>query len=185
MPDDEEEINLIERILEGQEHLYAILVDRYKRFALTLATRIVSSPEEAEEATQDAFVKAYQHLASFQRQARFSTWLYRIVCNTAISYKRKEKKHLFAPESPTIPSTYAHHEMEQNDQQKFIRLAMNKLKDLDRLLLTLYYLQEFSQEEIAEISGLTANTVKVRLHRARLRLADELHAILKKEALTL
>jgi RNA polymerase sigma factor (sigma-70 family) len=75
--------------------------------------------------------------------------------------------------------------LERTDKKKFINLAMSKLNEADRLALNLYYLQEFSLEEIADITGMQANTVKVRVHRARQRLADELKTILQKEALTL
>jgi RNA polymerase sigma factor (sigma-70 family) len=75
--------------------------------------------------------------------------------------------------------------LERNDKKKFLNQAMAKLNEADRTALTLFYLQEFSLEEIAEITGMQANTAKVRIHRARQRLADELTIILNKEALTL
>ena len=75
--------------------------------------------------------------------------------------------------------------LEKTDRKKFLNLAMAKLNEADRTALSLFYLQEFSLEEIAEITGMPANTAKVRIHRARLRLADELKNILNKEALTL
>ena len=75
--------------------------------------------------------------------------------------------------------------LEKTDRKKFLNLAMAKLNEADRTALTLFYLEEFSLEEIAEITGMQANTAKVRIHRARLRLADELKNILNKEALTL
>ena len=75
--------------------------------------------------------------------------------------------------------------LEKTDRTKFLNLAMAKLNEADRTALTLFYLQEFSLEEIAEITGMQANTAKVRIHRARLRLAEELKNILNQEALTL
>ena len=75
--------------------------------------------------------------------------------------------------------------LEKTDRKKFLNLAMAKLNEADRTAITLFYLEEFSLEEIAEITGMQANTAKVRIHRARLRLADELKNILNKEALTL
>jgi RNA polymerase sigma factor (sigma-70 family) len=82
---------LIDRILAGEQQLYAELVNRYKSYAFTIALKILEIRPEAEEAAQDAFIKAYHSLASFNREAKFSTWLYRIAFNTAISYKRKRK----------------------------------------------------------------------------------------------
>lgn len=177
---------LIDRILAGEQQLYAELVNRYKSYAFTIALKILEIRPEAEEAAQDAFIKAYHSLASFNREAKFSTWLYRIAFNTAISYKRKRKGSYQSIENAIVEYGQEGEEMlERTDKKKFINLAMSKLNEADRLALNLFYLQEFSLEEIADITGMQANTVKVRVHRARQRLADELKTILQKEALTL
>jgi RNA polymerase sigma factor (sigma-70 family) len=176
----------IDRILAGEQQLYAELVDTYKRYAYTIAQKILQNKPDAEEATQDAFIKAYHHLSSFNRQAKFSTWLYRIVFNTAISYKRKNRRQFQSIENTVVEySQEAEGMLEKSDKKKYLNLAMDKLNEADRTALTLFYLQEFSLEEIAEITGMQANTAKVRIHRARQRLADELTIILNKEALTL
>lgn len=176
----------IDRILAGEQQLYAELVDTYKRYAYTIAQKILQNKPEAEEAAQDAFIKAYHHLGSFNRQAKFSTWLYRIVFNTAISYKRKNRRQFQSIENTVVEySQEAEGMLEKSDKKKYLNLAMDKLNEADRTALTLFYLQEFSLEEIAEITGMQANTAKVRIHRARQRLADELTIILNKEALTL
>jgi RNA polymerase sigma-70 factor (ECF subfamily) len=177
---------LIDRILAGEQQLYAELVNRYKSYAFTIALKILENRPEAEEAAQDSFIKAYHNLAGFNRESKFSTWLYRIAFNTAITYKRKRKGTYESIENVTI--AYGHDgesTLELDDKKKFLDLAMNKLNQADKLALNLYYLQEFSLEEIAEITSMQANTVKVRIHRARQRLADELKTLLPKEALTL
>lgn len=182
----EEEYLLIDRILAGERNLYATLVDKYKSYAYTIAMKILENRPEAEEAAQDAFVKAFQYMKNFNRQAKFSTWLYRIVFNTAISYKRKAKPALQSIEKSIIEySERADHNAEQDDKQVFILQAMNKLNEADRLAIQLFYMNEFSMEEVAEMMGQNINTIKVRIHRARVRLADELKGILKQEALTL
>ena len=182
----QEENLLIDRILAGEERCYADLVDRYKSYAFTIAMKIVNNRGEAEEVAQDAFIKAFNYLKNFNRQARFSTWLYRIVFNTAISYKRKnrivtesiENKHVENPER-------ADSGIERNDKQVFIGHALRKLNEADQLAIQLFYIREFSLEEVADMMGQNVNTIKVRIHRARQRLADELKLLLKKEALTL
>jgi RNA polymerase sigma factor (sigma-70 family) len=182
----QEENRLIDRILAGEERCYADLVDQYKSYAYTIALKIVTDKSEAEEIAQDAFIKAFNYLKNFNRQARFSTWLYRIVFNTAISYKRKgrlvtegiENKHVENPERADAG-------IERDDKQVFVALAMKKLNEADQLAIQLFYIKEFSLEEVADLMGQNVNTVKVRIHRARQRLADELKMILKKEALTL
>ncbi|MBK8291983.1 MAG: sigma-70 family RNA polymerase sigma factor [Flammeovirgaceae bacterium] len=161
-------------------------MDKYKSYAFTIAMKILVNRPEAEEAAQDGFIKAYQYLKSFNRQAKFSTWLYRIVFNTAISYKRKTKPAFQSIENSIIEySEHADHQSEQEDKEIFISQAMTKLNEADRLAIQLYYMKEFSMEEVAAMMDQNVNTIKVRIHRARLRLGDELKGILKKEALTL
>jgi RNA polymerase sigma-70 factor (ECF subfamily) len=185
MTNDPEHVR-IDRILAGDQSVYAELVDKYKSYAYTIAQKILQNRPEAEEATQDAFIKAYHHLQGFNRQSKFSTWLYRIVFNTAISYKRRNRQQFQSIENTVIEySQEAEGMLEKNDKKKFLQQAMAKLSEADRTALTLFYLEEFSLDEIAEITGMQANTAKVRIHRARQRLADELTIILNKEALTL
>lgn len=182
----QEENALIDRILAGERQLYAQLVDKYKSYAYAIALKVVENRPEAEEAAQDAFIKAFHYLKGFNRQARFSTWLYRIVFNTAISYKRKNKQQFQDIEdTPLEYHERADAQTEKDDQQVFLTLAMSKLNEADRLAIQLYYMKEFPLEEVAQMMGQNMNTIKVRVHRARQRLADELKRILKEEALTL
>jgi RNA polymerase sigma factor (sigma-70 family) len=182
----EADLQLIDRILAGEQAVYATLVDRYKRYTFTITLKILQNKPEAEEAAQDAFIKAYHHLAGFNRQSKFSTWLYRIAFNTAISYKRKHRHTFQSIENTVIEYSQEGDAMlEKSDKQRYLNLAMARLNEADRTALTLFYLQEFSLEEIAEIMSMQANTIKVRIHRARQRVADELQILLQKEALTL
>jgi len=182
----QEENELIDRILAGERQLYATLVNKYKSYAFTIALKIVENKPEAEEAAQDAFIKAFHYLKSFNRQAKFSTWLYRIVFNTAISYKRKNRHPFQDIEENTVEyHEQADSQLEKDDKQIFLSQAMDRLNEADRLSIQLYYIKELSLEEVAETMGQNLNTIKVRVHRARQRLADELKRILKQEALTL
>src|SRR5688500_4394642 len=165
----------IDKILAGDQYVYAELVDKYKSYAYTIALKILQNRPEAEEAAQDAFIKAYHHLSGFNRQSKFSTWLYRIAFNTAISYKRKHRYKFQSIETTVIAyQQEAEGMLEKTDKQKYLGQAMAKLTEVDRTALTLFYLQEFSLEEISEIMNMQANTIKVRIHRARQRIADEL-----------
>jgi len=177
---------IIDRILAGEQPAYAALVNKYKSYAFTIAQKILQNRSESEEAAQDAFIKAYHHLVGFNRESKFSTWLYRIVFNTAISYKRKNRQQFQSLETTVIEYNQdADGMLEKTDKKKYLNQALAKLNEADRTALTLFYLEEFSLEEIADITGMQANTAKVRIHRARLRLADELKTILNEEALTL
>lgn len=180
----QEENELLDQVLGGKQEAYARLVNAYKSYAFTIALKVLQNRPEAEEAAQDGFIKAFHYLKSFNRKARFSTWLYRIIFNTAISYKRKNKVPMESLE---------HHDrggdtrdtLEHGDKEVFLSRAMEQLNAADRLAIQLYYIREFSLEEVAEMTGQRVNTLKVRVHRARQRLADELTRILKTEALTL
>jgi RNA polymerase sigma factor (sigma-70 family) len=177
---------LIDKVLTGETKLYSDLIDRYKRYVYTIAFKILQNRPEAEEAAQDTFIKAYNAMRNFNRQAKFSTWLYSIAFNTAVSYKRKHKQKLQSIENTIIEYQQdAEGVLERSDKKRYLAEAMDKLSESDRAALTLYYLQEFSLEEIAEITGSPSNTIKVRIHRARLRMAEELKGILKQEALSL
>ena len=177
---------LIDRIIAGEQSLYNHLVEKHKDYAYTIAFNILNNEEDAEEVTHDSFVKAYQNLKKFNREAKFSTWLYRIVFNTAISRKRKvkmKKQDIYDTDLNLSESPKS--ELEIEDQKRFINKAMSAMSAADSTVLTLFYLKEFSLEEIAEITEDKLSTVKVRLHRARKRLAEELTNLLKNEALTL
>lgn len=177
---------IIDRVLAGEEEAYAVLVNKHKSYAYTIALKVVHIAEEAEEVAQDAFIKAFQHLSKFNREAKFSTWLYRIVFNTAISYQRKNKVKKEGIE--IIKYTHAadeHEGAEHQDRKKYIDKALDKMPAADKTVITLFYLKELSLDEIAEITGMKSNAVKVKIHRARKKLAEELQVLLKKEALTL
>jgi RNA polymerase sigma-70 factor (ECF subfamily) len=177
---------LIDRILAGERDLYAGLVDRYKGYAFTIALKIVQNRPEAEEIAQDAFIKAFHGLKNFNRESRFSTWLYRIAFNTAITYKRKHRAPLHSIDHVVINhAEEGESTLERKDKTKNLHQALSKLNEADRTALTLFYLEEFSLEEIAVITQTPQNTIKVRVHRARQRIAEELKSILQHEALTL
>jgi len=127
-------------------------------------------------------------LKRFNREAKFSTWLYRIAFNTAITYKRKQKKQFSNIEDTKVDETIGD-EIKDNvntsDQQKFINKALQKLLPADVTVITLFYFKEFSLEEISNVTGMKINAIKVKLFRARKRLADELSRILAHETQTL
>ena len=180
------EHHLLDRVRTGDKQAYCMLVDHYKSYAFTIALKVLNHRGEAEEAAQDAFIKAYQNMGTFKGEAKFSTWLYRIVFNTAISYKRKMKPVFTEIESRTITQAHEGEQtMEFQDRQRYVAKAIDQLNDADKLAVQLFYLQEFSLEEVADIVQQPVNTVKVRIHRARQRLANELTSLLQKEALTL
>jgi RNA polymerase sigma factor (sigma-70 family) len=163
---------IIGRILNGDVSGYALLVDRYKDLAYTISYRILGKREDAEEAVQDAFVKAFRSLSSFRQKARFSTWFYRIVYNTAVSKKRLKRQVFQSFEEVAIPDIQADATGDEEDRQKMLEGAMQQLPEEDRIIVTLFYVDESSVDEIHEIMGLSKANVKIRLFRARKKLQE-------------
>lgn len=177
------DIPTLERILRGEASAFRELVERHKDYAFTVALRILNNREEAEEAAQDAFVRAYNALATFNREAKFSTWLYRIVVNCALTVQQKRKMKTEDLENAKIlrGSNDVSDTLKQKEQRHFIERALKLLSPDDVTMITLFYLKENSLEEIAESIGIETNTVKVKLHRARKRLAEAMQGMMKGE----
>lgn len=178
---------IIQAILAGNMQAYANLVNTYKDGAVMLAYNILLNREDAEEAAQDAFVRVYTSLHTFKGSARFSTWLYRIVLNTALN-KKKIKKRAAVPIAEYIPVELPPAgnggllaAQVAAEQRKWIQQAMRALPDKERLCITLYYLQELSVEEIHELTGISRSNIKVLLHRGRKNLYGAFPVYLKEE----
>ena len=177
------DLDLIERVKGGDLRSFGLLVDRHKARALTLAVRMLRSTEEAEEAVQDAFVRAYHSLSAFEGRASFATWLYRIVynvCSTALRKKRPaEARSIEARTDDGFPEpqdTDAGPEAmaESEELRGIISEAIDALPSNYSVIVSLFFLQERSYEEIVDITGLPLGTVKVRLFRARAMLRSEI-----------
>lgn len=173
---------LIKRILEGNTAAYSVIVDKYKDLVYSVVVKIVKSREEAEETAQDTFLKAYHALPSFKREAKFSTWLFRIAYNTAISKTRRKLVTTLAIDDKLIDN-YSTDEIRENigqlDEEEQIRILNKVIKLLgneDQLLINLFYNSRQSVEEIASITGLSEANVKVKLHRIRKRLYVEMES---------
>ena len=180
--------DLIEKIKNGFQPAYAELINRHKSYAFTLSNRILNNREEAEEATQDAFMKVFSQINTFNGESKFTTWFYRIVMNEALGRKRKNKIYTEDIENNISAENKNSEENDSfivSDQKKYIHLALKTLADDDVKMITLFYLKELSLVEIGEILDITNETAKVKLHRARKRMAVALNALLKTEAATL
>jgi RNA polymerase sigma factor (sigma-70 family) len=174
----------IGKVLSGEVSAYASLVAKHKNLVFSIVLKIVNNREDAEEISQDVFLKAYQSLNTFERKSKFSTWLYRIAYNAAISKTRKKKVEMVAIEE-TVISNYSTdeinqniHELDENDRQAILEKALKRLPEEDNLLITLFYKNENSIEDISEITGLSSSNVKVKLHRIRKRLYEEMNGLI-------
>lgn len=172
-----EDQQLINQILNGDTNAYGKLIARYKDLVFTLALRMLKHREEAEEVSQDAFLKAYRSLHKFKGDSKFSTWIYKVTYNTCLDRIKKNKKHYndVAIDDFTFNKLEsidnALEQMIDSERQLLIKKCIEKLPPDDAYILTLFYFEELSLDEISEIIQITSNTIKVKLYRARKKIA--------------
>ncbi len=171
---------IIRRVIDGDQRAYAELVERHKDRAMTLAVRMLKNRSEAEEALQDAFVRAYRALPSFERKSSFSTWFYRIVFNVcssalnkrgsnnllSIDVENDDDMKIEIPSEDEEPDI----ELESKEFSEIVRKEISVMEESYSSILTMFFLQEMSYEEIISVTGLPLGTVKNRLFRARIQL---------------
>ena len=178
-----DDAELIERTLEGDDHAFATLVEKYQEQIHALAWQKIGDFHIAQEITQDAFITAYQKLATLTHHNRFAGWLYVITCNECNMWHRKKKPQLQSLEE-TDPmeleevyySDYVSRQREEaanQNRRAIVRKLLNKLRESERTVVTMHYLAGLTCEEIGRFLGVSPNTVKSRLHRARERLKKE------------
>ena len=172
---------LISKVLSGDQQAYGSLVSRYQNYVFTLALRFTKNREDAEEVSQDIFIKAYRALADFRGASKFSTWLYTIVNTTCITFLRKKRLEVHSLDNEKVfevadsqDSGMRANLVEQKSRVSMVNNAIKMLNTDDAEVITLFYKGEQTLEEIAQILGIEANTAKVRLHRARTRLKEKI-----------
>lgn len=179
---------IISKVLAGDQQAYASLVSRYQSYVFTLVMRFTKNREDAEEISQDVFIKAYRALADFRGASKFSTWLYTIVNTTCITFLRKKRltthsldhENVFEAADRHDPGTGAN-VVEQKSRTGMVNQAIRLLGSDDAEIITLFYQSEQTLEEIATILGIESNAAKVRLHRARGRLKEKMQTYFSQE----
>ena len=182
------ERELIERVLTGENELFYELIRPYERGVFLAARSILGNPTDAEDAAQEAFLKAYRNLASFRQESKFSTWLIQIAINEAKMKLRKDRRHLYkaidagqeTTEGEYIPTDFADwrdipsEALEQSELREALNEALNSLPEKYRTVLILRDVQQMSIAETAEALGISQENVKTRTSRARLQMRDRL-----------
>lgn len=183
---------IIAKVKQGDMVAFNALIDEYKAMAFTLALKLMKNREDAEEVAQDAFVKAYKNIGQFEGKSKFSTWLYTIVYNTALTRLRKKQLDIQDIDSHSVESSSALSEsgmewrnLQRDERSSYIKQALEQLVEEDQVVISLFYLNENSLAEICEITNWELSNVKVRLHRARKRLLIELEKLLETEVRSL
>jgi RNA polymerase sigma-70 factor (ECF subfamily) len=183
------EEDAIESAIVGNENGYRYLLEKYQKYAFSIAIGIVRNEENAEEVVQDAFIRVFKHIAKFNKSGKFSTWLYRIVYNTSLTSLRGKRgidiRSLNEPENYelNIPDNYSDgfDNLVKSDKVTFVNKAIANLSEVENLVVTLYYTNECSIIEISQITGWNTSTIKTRLYRARQNLYVELSKLLGNE----
>ncbi|MGC2166269.1 MAG: RNA polymerase sigma factor RpoE [Gallionella sp.] len=192
MTDKEVDQQLVERVQRGDKHAFDLLVTKYQRKLGRLISRFVKDPGEAEDVTQDAFIKAYRALASFRGESAFYTWLYRIGINTAknhlLANKRRpptstpfdsEDSESFEEASLLREVTTPENELMSKQVVDVVQSSLQQLPEDLRSALTLREIEGLSYEEIAIVMNCPIGTVRSRIFRAREAVAENLRPLLE------
>lgn len=184
----EEEIALVERVCAGQRHLFYELIQPYERSVYIAAHSVLQNEADAEEVAQEAFLKAFAHLATFRKESRFSTWLIQIAINEARMKRRKDRKFLYESideqrtddDGDYFPRDFADwreipsETLQRNELRRALQKALASLDAKYREVFVMRDIQNMSITETAQTLGITEASVKTRLLRARLQMRDAL-----------
>ena len=166
----------INKVINGDTNAFAYLVDNYKNMVYSLALKMTKNREEAEEVSQDTFIKAYKNLSNFKGDSKFSTWLYRIAYHACLDTIKKNKNHNQSFEINEITFNQIKsvetilEGIERKEREKIIDECLLKLPEEERSIIWMFYYDELSLKEIIEVTSLSEANIKVKLHRARKKL---------------
>ncbi|GBD90136.1 ECF RNA polymerase sigma factor SigW [bacterium BMS3Abin04] len=169
--------DIIESIQKGNRDDFALLVDKYKDKAFNLLRRMLRNEMDAEEVLQDSFLKAFMSMNNFRHESKFSTWFYRIVYNTGLSFLQSKRKKTELKLDSLEDHNYLNYEdgkilaVEENSI-KYLSLIIDKLPIRNALVIILYYIDDLKLSEISEILDISLVNAKVLLHRSRNILRD-------------
>ncbi|MDD4644672.1 MAG: sigma-70 family RNA polymerase sigma factor [Bacteroidales bacterium] len=180
------DIECIRMVLRGEKGYFAFLVEKYQDKAYSLCYKILRNKEDARDAAQEAFIKAYEALPTFRLDSAFSTWFYRILYNVCISKIRKERfMSALEPEDPAWNhrrnDNDAIGQLDLDDMKKMLVFAYEALSTDEIFLTEQFYREECSIEELSGMTGLSQSNVKVKLFRARQKMNEKIRSVIKEE----
>lgn len=181
---DEKEI--IPRIVQGDIKAFSLLVDEYQKLIFHVAKRMVQNETDVEDVCQDVFVKIYKNIRSFAFKSKLSTWIAQITYSTSIDYLKKNRRHHIEFVSDEDKDYETDNQtpvdlLEQKDLSRYLTHIIFELPTPYRLVITLFHLEEFSIQEIVEVTGMPEGTVKSHLFRARKLMKEKVKLYLKKD----
>lgn len=170
----ESDEQLIERIVQGEQEAFQILVNRHKNYIFTLLYRELNHRETAEDLAQDVFVKIFRSVSQFRGEAKFTTWLYRMTMNILLDYRRAQKRRPLTTIMDSIRTWFTDQRDEKPEervlaleQQQQVHQILHRMSEKYRIVLELYHLQQFSYQEMAAILDVPVRTIETRLYRAK------------------
>lgn len=177
---------VISQIKRGDTKSFSLLVKQYERLVYHVVNRLVSHHEDVEDICQEVFIKVHKHLNSYSFESKLSTWIARIAYLTAIDYVRKYRKMPVADLSEAVEKVSSGNQdpeqlMAQQDLSAYVNLMITQLPEQYRIVLTLYHLNDFSYEEIEQITGMPQGTIKNYMFRARKQLKEKLDVHFKND----
>jgi RNA polymerase sigma-70 factor (ECF subfamily) len=184
---DTNERELIERICKGELEAFRQMVEKYKKKIYYLAYDIIDDHHEAEDISQEVFIKVYRNISKFRKEAKFSSWIYQITVNASIDAKRKQslRTHL-SIEDNQIKNTYERSALSDNKTkdpeihteithtQDQIHRTLDRISPKERSIFIMRYFNGFKLGEISDVLNISTNTIKSFLHRARKKIRKEL-----------
>ena len=176
---DTPDATLVQRVLDGDADAYAVLVGRYRPRYARFAVHMLGSEEDAEEALQDAFVRAYRALGRCDDPARFGAWLYRILVNRCRTHggRRGRRERTFVADPLALLAASEDHPAERTAWREEIDAALARLDGAQREAFLLKHVEELSYEEMAELTGAGVSALKMRVKRACDRLRELLREV--------
>lgn len=164
--------SLIERIKSGDQSAFAQLISDHKNYVYSICMGILRDSFEAEEATQDSFLKFFRSASKIELTVKMRTFLYKVAYRTALDYLRKRKRVVSLDTSyHDAPSGILSEDMvQEHDNKRFILMALSELKSEEAAIVTMFYFKELNIKEIADITGLSLSNIKVKLLRSRNKL---------------
>jgi len=182
-----EDAELVNQILKGNMNAFTFLVNRYQKLVVHITSRLIQRQEEVEDVCQDVFLKVYQNLGKYRFECKLSTWIATIAYNTSINYLRKYKKMVEVNADDSIVlinmTDYKLDDYERTDLHQYIHEQIELLPVQYRTVLTLYHLEEFSYQEIEQITGMPEGTIKSYLFRAKALLREKLKCVVDENSL--
>jgi RNA polymerase sigma-70 factor (ECF subfamily) len=166
------DFDVIESVKRGNSADFSILIDRYKNKAFSLLKRMLKNELDAEEVLQDCFLKAYNSLQGFKQESKFSTWFYKIVYNTALtrlSFRKRKIENEMSSLDDHFELEYKSdvNEIDNREMSALLKKLISRLPENHAAVVSMFYLDEMSCEEISEVINISVSNVKVMLYRSR------------------